>query len=81
MRRQIAIVEIGARIHPAPAQREKSVVQIEQVGIVPIDEVARPIIEILHIGDIGQCHGRMLGAIELLRIEPFPPLPFAIGSG
>ena len=39
-----------------------------------VDKVARAIVEVLHIGNVGQCAGRVLHAVEPLRIKPLPPL-------
>ena len=46
-----------------------------------VDEVAGAIVEVLHIRNVGQRAGRMLHAVEPLRIEPLPPLILSICLG
>ena len=77
--RQVVVVEVGADVHPAPAQRQQRIVEVEQVRIVLIDEIARPVVEVLDVGHVGQRVKRMLDAVETLRIESLPPLFLAIG--
>ena len=78
---EIVVIEVRADIHSAPAQRQQRIVEIEQIGIVLIDQIARPVVEVLDIGDVGQRIERVLHAIEALRIQPLPPLVLAFGLG
>src|SRR5438552_14440355 len=55
--------------------------EMEEVGIVLVDEVARAVVEILHVWGIGDGIGRVRRTVEPLRIEPFPPLPPAVREG
>ena len=75
------VVEIRADIHAGPAQRQQRIVEVKQVGIVLVDQVARPVVEVLHIGCVGQARRWVFHAIEPLRIEPLPPLIFAVRLG
>ena len=67
---QIVVVEVGSDVHAAPPQRKQRIVEIEQVGIVLIDQIAGAVVEILDVGRIGQRIVRMLRAVKPLRIEP-----------
>ena len=46
-----------------------------------INEIARAVVEVFDVGDIGQGIARMLDAIEALRVESLPPLAFAVSLG
>lgn len=46
-----------------------------------VDEIARPIVEVLYIRCVRQGTGRMLHTVESLRIEALPPLIFALRLG
>lgn len=48
--RDIVIIKIGAHIHLAPISRQKRVVEVKQIGVVLIDEIASAVVEVLHIG-------------------------------
>ena len=65
---------------PQPSGNQR-IVEIKQIGIVLIDQVARAVVEILDIGDIGQRVERMLHAVQALRIEALPPLLLALSAG
>ena len=78
---QVMIVEIGAQVHPAPAERKKRVVEIEEIGIVLVDQVADPVVEILHVRRIRQVGNRVLAAIKNFRVEVLPPLALAVRGG
>ena len=78
MRFQVVVVEVGADVHAAPPQRKQRIVEVEQVRIVLVDQIAGAIVEILYIGNIRQRIVRMLRAVQPLRIEPLPPLIFSL---
>ncbi len=44
-----------------------------------VDEVARAVVEVFHVGDIGQRIPGMLDSVQALRIEPLPPQSFPVG--
>ena len=69
---QVVIIEISAKVHSAPAERKKGVVEIEEIGIVLVNQVADPVVKILYVGRIRQVRHGMLAAIEDFRIEVAP---------
>src|ERR1039458_2997096 len=46
-----------------------------------VDQIARPVVEVLDEGDIGQCIIWVLDAVQEMRIESLPPFSFASCAG
>ena len=49
---QAVVVEVGADVHPAPAERQQGIVEIKKIGVVLIDEIARAVEEVLDVGHV-----------------------------
>ena len=78
---EVVIVKVRTNVHTAPPQWEKRVIEIDQVGVMLIDQVAGAIVEVLHKGHIRQRVEWVLYAVEALRVQPLPPLVFSLRSG
>src|SRR5579875_1946996 len=76
---KIVVVIIGSDIHSAPTERKKSIIEVEQIRIVLVDEVARAVVEVLNVGNVRKRVGGMLWPVELLRVETLPPLIVPVG--
>jgi len=48
---QIVVIKVGADVHAAPSQGKQPGIGIDEIRVVLINQVARPIVIILHIGD------------------------------
>jgi hypothetical protein len=57
---------------PSPAK--PAIIEIEQIGVVLVDQIARPVVEILYIGDIRKRVEPVLYAVDAMRIQTLPPL-------
>jgi len=65
---EAAVVEVGADVEAAPSAGQHRIVEIEHVRIVLIHQIARAVVEVLHIPHIGQSVAWVLRTVEpLLR--------------
>src|SRR6185437_10539330 len=58
------VVVIRPDAHPAPAEWQLVIVEVEQVGIVLIDQVPRTVVKVLDVRGVRQRIERVLGTIE-----------------
>ena len=61
------------------SQGQHHVVEVEQVGLVAVDQVERAVEEPVAIRRAQPLAGRMPLRVEVLGVEPIPPLPHAVG--
>ena len=85
--REVGVVEIGGDAEADVAGRidgQNRVVEIQQVGLVLVDQVDRAVEELLDVGLVQRRLARLLPVVladrvilgvEILRIEAFPPKP------
>src|SRR5579862_5016595 len=53
MRLQIVVIKVRTDIHTRPTQRQKRIIKIKQIGVMLIDQIARSIVKVLDVGDVG----------------------------
>ncbi len=77
-RLEVVIVKIGADVHARPAQWRQVVVEIKQVGIVLIQQVADAVIKVADVRLVGIFVDAVFAAIKFLRVVALPPLALTI---
>ena len=76
-------------------QRQNCIIKVDQVGMIFVNQVNRAVVELLAVGGIGNAASlsgvpipdqaaltrRVVLRVQVLRVQTFPPLAFAVGFG